>query len=118
MKEPKKEKDILQALDEMEEVSSELNSRKARVQDRIKKHVKPVKEVSKDELIRQRTQAQDEQEIWALKKNLALWGTIIVVAEVFAYRSSNGDTVDMVVYHAVALVSLGKILIRKKNFPY
>ena len=47
MPENKKTDDIINALEKAEKLSEELNARKARTQERIKKHIKPEAEVDR-----------------------------------------------------------------------
>ena len=76
MSRPKNEKDILQALDEMEQVSTELNSRKAKMEARIKKHVKPPTEVKRIDVINRQNREQIELATWKLKNKIVAFLTI------------------------------------------
>lgn len=111
---PSPKKDILKALDEMEQVSQELNAKKARAQDRIQKHVKPKVEPTREEIIRDKIKHQQQSSLWELKTRVTLILSVWAGSEYFLYEKTNGDLVDIVMIH-IAVISLYGIYKAKKS---
>jgi hypothetical protein len=116
MSRSKNDKDILKALDEMEQVSSELNSRKSREQDRIKKHIKPRPEIKRIDIIKKESQEHLEIATWKLKNKLVIFLTLCAFAEWYIFNTlAKGDLVNFVFYNIAGICMFGLIKMKMNN---
>lgn len=99
----------------MEAQSEEINSRKAKVEARIKKLVKPRLEISREELIRLKKKEQDIQESWSFKNRLYLAVAGLISFIGIAFYLSQVDKIDFILSIIIGICFIGSYLIKKNS---
>lgn len=100
-------KDILKALDKMEAQSDEINSRKAREEARIKKHIKPKAEPTREEIIKKKKEAQDVFDKITLQTYFTIACLIVAGFLGWAWIESKGDKPDFVLLIIIGIGAFG-----------
>lgn len=101
--------DILKALDKMEAQSEEINTRKSVAQARIKKHIKPKPEISREEIIKKKTAERDLFNRVTLQTYFTIACLIVAAFLGWAWINSKGDYPDFVLYIILGIGAFGMV---------
>lgn len=91
----------------MEAQSDEINAQKARLDARIKKHVKPKVEVSKEEIIQKKENARKVYDNLTLQAYFTLACIIVAVFLLWAWTESTGYKPDFVLMIILGIGAFG-----------